>query len=408
MMKICIKRTILYLVVIAILLNATSMYRYLIGSPVYNMGFSWIIGVLCLTYVIFTKSIRLDNAIILRFLFLLLLLLVYAFITRYNIERLLLGFIGVFISFYVFAFSLFRNGEMKNFFQVFSNVILLVAILSLFFWLFGSVLDLLPGRKQLTYYWAEKYRTTYTYFYLYFENPTQNIVHATVCNLGIFTESPSYSGFLTYAMIIEMSFNKEITSRRKKRISNIKIVIYIITLISTNSTKGIIAFLVALAIDYISRECKSKWHLFLRIVAGILVISIVAYACYTLIGNKLETRSGITRLDDLRASVKTFLQHPLFGAGYGNIQAIIKNQKVIRGNQGLSMGFAVLLAYGGLWLLAIYAGAAIITRDNPYFKKNKKTWLLIVLVLFFNLFVSNSGFSDPYLFAIAAAYAMPR
>ena len=71
------------------------------------------------------------------------------------------------------------------------------------------------------------------------------------------------------------------------------------------------------------------------------------------------------------------------------------------------MGLTVLMAYGGLWLLAIYIGALVVSFRNSYFRAHRKTWFLIVIVLGYNLFISNAAFTDPYIFMVAAAYAYP-
>ena len=405
--KTSFKSITIYLVIIAVLIDSTTMYRFLTNSPLYGHGFGWPLGIVCLLYALQTSKLK--NLYILKFRFPLLiaLLLIYAGVTGYNVQRYLASYVGVFFALFILAYALYQNNEMKKFLQAFSNVMLVVALVSLFFWLFGSIMNILPGRTALTYRWAERYRETFTYLYLYFENPSQNAAHGVICNLGIFTESPAYSGFLTFAMLIEIVLRNESFSRKQKRKTIARVLVFMITLLTTNSTKGIIAILIALGIEYISRETKNRRNMFLKILGTVVLITIIAFVSNSLIGRKLATNSGVVRLDDLRSGFITFLRNPLFGAGYNNVNAIAAHQLVIRGNQGISMGLTTLLAYGGLWMFGIYCGAVVTSSKTPYFKKNKKSWFLIVTVLVYNLVVSNSGFTDPYIFMVAAAYAAP-
>ena len=143
----------------------------------------------------------------------------------------------------------------------------------------------------------------------------------------------------------------------------------------------------------------------LKIVVGVCVVIAAAVIGISLVDNKLGTGSGIIRMDDLMAGMKAFLHNPILGAGYANMDEIVKYQEVIRSNSGLSMGIAVLMAYGGLWLFGVYAGAVIVSRRISYFAEYKRTWFLVWIVLLYNLFISNAAFSDVYVFLIAAAYA---
>lgn len=402
-----LRMIVIYLVVIAILIDSPTMYRYLTVSPLYGKGFGTPLGIFCLLYAVQVKTSRLNASLTVRFPILIALLVLYAYLSGYNTNRFMVAYVGTFVFLFVFAYALYQNGEMRVFLRAFTNVMLVVALISLFFWLFGSILNVLPGRVELTYDWAERINPTYTYHWLYFENPIQNMDYSVVRNLGIFTEAPGYSGFLSYAMLAELVLWKELTLKSDKRRAAIRILIFVITLISTSSTKGIIIVLIALAYEYITKETRSKWGDAARLYAGVLIVVAVIYATYGMVGAKLETSSGLTRMDDLSSQFTTFLQHPVLGAGYGNVQAIIQNQVRVRSNNGLSMGLTVLMAYGGLWMLAIYIGALVVSFRNAYFRTHRKTWFLIVIVLGYNLFISNAAFTDPYIFMVAAAYAYP-
>lgn len=405
--RISISTILIYLIVIAILIDSSTMYRLLVDSPLYNRGFGWPLGLLCLLYVLHSKQIVIGNEIKKRLPVIIVFLSAHALLTRYNVQRYLISFVGVFLVLFIFSYVLVRTGQMRLFLQAFSNIMLILSFISIFFWLFGSIMNVLPGRTMLSYYWADHYRTTYTYWYLYFENPVQNIGHGTICNLGIFAESPGYSGFLTYAMLIELVFRKEYQDKKRKRVSLIRIIIFMITMLTTNSTKGIIAVLIAVSIDYILKDIHNKKQLIIRIVLALMILSFSIAVGYYIIEDKLITNSGIIRLDDLRSGFLAFSEHPFIGVGFENLDAIAEKRLVVRDNNGISMGLTVLLAYGGLWILSFYIGAVVVSYGHAYFKNNKKIWFIIICILLYNLFVSDSAFSDPYIFAIASAYSSP-
>ncbi len=396
---------LIYCIAIAIILDSATMYTYLKDFPLYGHGFGWPMGVICLLYVLQSKKIKKNYSLAVRLPVLLLLLLVYAAVTRYNIRSYFVSYVGVFLCLFVFAYFLYQNHEMKSFLRAFSNVMLAIALISLVCWVFGSILNVLPGRTALTYFWADHDRSTYTYFYVYFENATQNIGYDIVRNVGVFTEAPGFSGFLTYGLIIELALRKDAEKKNKKQV--FRILIYAVTLLSTGSTKGVLAVIIAFLVEYFARNTKTPFGMGLKGFVGVFIVVVAAIIGMRLLATKLATGPGIVRMDDMLAGIKTFIQNPIFGAGYNNSTAIIRNQLVSRSNTGLSMGLTVLLAFGGLWMFCIYAGAVIVSYRSSYFKKHRKTWFLICLVLLYNLFVSNSGFSDPYIFVIAAAYAMP-
>lgn len=397
----------MYLIVVVILLDSATMYRYVTTSPLYGRGFGLELGCLCVLFVLLSGRLSIRTGTLVRLLAVVAVFLVYALVTRYNTSRFLTSFVGAFVFLFLFAYFLYRRGEMQKFLRVFSNVMLVMCFVSLFFWLFGSLLDLLPGRTELTYYWANRYRTTFTYAYLYFENPVQNSVHGTICNLGIFTEAPGYSSFLTYALLIEMVFRKLAVTKEKRRDCFRRIVVFMVTLLSTSSTKGIMVVMLAIAIEYIAKGSRTRLLSVVKVVATVLVIAVIAYVGNNMISQKLTTTSGIVRWDDFVAGIEAFLEHPLFGSGYQNSQAVIDYQDVTRTNRGLSMGLTVLLAYGGLWLTAVYLGAVRAAYDIRLFSEKKSIWFLVVAVLFFNLLISNAAFSIPYIFLLAAAYAAP-
>ena len=294
---------------------------------------------------------------------------------------------------------------MGGFLGAYSNVMLTIAVISLVFWLFGSVLNIMPGRKEATYFWADQYRPSYTYYYLYFENPVQNRGEPISRNLGLFPEAPGYASFLTYGMLIDAVRRNDLVNTKAIRKNTHRLIIWFITLLSTGSSKGIIIVLEVLALKFLFKKSNRPWKQVLKSIACIILFFAVSAASIYVIEGKLSTGSGSIRIDDLQAGLNTWKQHPLFGAGYMNGDAIRANWKLLRDNEGLSMGLAILLGYGGLFFLMFYLGAAVSAYRGDYFCYRKKEWILVFAVLFTNLFISNGAFELIWIFLIAASYA---
>ena len=391
-----------------VLLDQNTMWSFLIYSPIYGKGFGWATGVTCLIIVLLSRKFSRDYNTIIMLMFLVAVLCFYALMTRYNVTRFFMSYVSIMVCMYLLSVSLYRNNNMKAFLSTYSNVMLTIAIVSLFFWVFGSLLNVMPGRTEVIYDWAGDNRVSYTYYYLYFENPLQNRGERFSRNIGIFPEAPGYSTFLTYGMLIDVIKREDIKDAIKKRKNLIRIIIYFVTLVSTGSSKGIIIVMAVMAIKYIFAKSNRAWKQLVKtIICSVVFFSVLVASVY-LIEDKLSTGSGITRMDDFQAGLKTWMQHFFFGAGYMNGDAIRANQLVVRDNEGMSMGIAVMLGYGGLLFLLLYIGAAYYILNGSYFKTRKKEWILLCIVLLVELFISNGAFDTPWIFLIAAAYASPR
>lgn len=402
------RRLLLYAIVIAVLIDSYTMYRYLTNSPLFGKSFSVVLGLLCFIYIFSSKRLNICKSFISRVVLIVLYLFLYNIVSRSAFPDFLKSYIGVFILFSFLAYFLYQNNDYEYFIKAFCNVMLIICCLSLFFWLFGSILNIIPGRSLKEYYWTGRYQQTYTYYYLYFENISQNKGYAVVRNLGVFLEAPGFSGFLIYALISEMVLKKirRKIDKRGRTESNIRVTILTITMLSTGSTKGILAVMIAFVLEYISKGSKNNYVLAVKILAGVLICVGVWIIGNELVESKMSRRSGIVRMDDLIAGVKTFINNPLWGVGYRNVKGIQQYQQVVdRANNGLSMGIAVILAYGGLWLSMFYIWAIVLSRKIPLFKNNSSLWYLVVILLVYNLFISNSGFSNEYIFILASVYS---
>ena len=335
------------------------------------------------------------------FLVILAYLLFYAIATRYHVMDYIKAFVLYILVFFLYCYMLMGNGKFRTLLDAYTDVLIVIGFTTVFFWLFGSVLGIIPY-KTMTYHWTGNVRRTYNYFYLYFENPLQNQkLLGTVFprNCGIFTEAPAYSGVLLYAIGIEL-YSRETVNKRR-------LIPLLITVLTVQSTKGYIILIVLFGIHYLTKEVKgrSRFYKIIRMLVSVLLIAALCFGVWYILEDKSSTRSYSARINHLMSGIRTWLQNPLFGAGFKNKNVLVENQEEGSGYGGTSMGLTILLAYGGLYLFGFYIYSYFYALRNPTIQKNRKNYNFYVLLALMNLFVSNSGFGYPYLFMISAAYA---
>ena len=328
---------------------------------------------------------------------------IYIVGSAYNYFSTFLNIMLSSIVLFTYCYTLLCNNEFEILCDAYINLLCIIAFITLFFWLFGSLLDILPGKIDIVYYWAEKYHLSKTYFYLYFENIDQNdqilLGLSIPRNCGIYTEAPGFSGSLLYAFGAEW-FLKKNPDRKK-------LIILLATLLSTQSTKALVIVIVVFVVKYMidNREVKSGAILVMKIFLSGILVAVSLYALYIIMQDKSSTGSFRIRIDDMHATIKTWKTHPLFGVGIYNTDPIIENFQYKRNNNGLSMGFNVLLAEGGIWLTSYYIFSLFMALKNQIIKSNKIPFYLFSLLIAMNLFISNVAFGMMMLLVINAGYA---
>ena len=397
------KDVLMYLTALSLIADFACMWKLVNHSVIGNIPVGILSGVLCLIQIVLEPRFLMPARKQIQLVFIGAALLFYILLTRYNIASFIKGYFAVFVCYYLYTNYLFTTKRILRFFKAFSNIICFISICSLFFWLFGSVLHIMPGRTGTTYYWASEDLPTYTYFHLYYENPIQNAGQSIARNVGVFTEAPGYSSILTYALLIEFG----IKNSDKSRTRWMRIGLLFCTMITSFSTKGIIAALLLFYLDFVLAKTSNKYIKLMKVVSSACLILVVAYVGFSLASARLNTGSGAMRIDDIQSEIKAWLESPLWGIGYENDEAIWKYQTVIRDSGGLSMGITVILAYGGILFLALYVIPVFITHKSPFFRKHKKIWILVIALLAYNLFISNCGYYNLFIFILAAGYTIP-
>lgn len=287
------------------------------------------------------------------------------------------GWFTIFIVFYYFVYFVFKNYNTTKFFHYLLSVALIaiyyflccckqsvpkvllkynqlvcvLAAISLFLWIYGSVLGIIPPTNSIRMNWVGTgVDVSYpSYFNLLYE--IQDVSNAIVPgakfkNTGIFVEAPMYALHLSLSLIIELFL--------RKKPSKIRTILFIGTIITTFSTSGYLLAIVALCVYQFFVLGNHRWKQILLLVSPIVVIG-VAQISFSLLSSKLENLSGLTRIDDFMACWKVFKIYPLFGAGFDNYRLVQGYMSAWRQNSlGISSSLMMALSYCGLYLTVPY------------------------------------------------------
>jgi len=270
------------------------------------------------------------------------------------------------------------NEKIKEILKEFSNVMLVLAVISLSIYFFGSISNIIHPTDTTTISWGGV-RTVESYYGIHFNTQRQTLFETSFLrNTGIFAEAPMYSLVLSIALAIELFL--------KQKKSMWRVILFCITIITTVSITGIIlmAFLIIAKFLFVDAKTKTTKHLKLLIIPLIGIIGI--YILTTALSlKKNDTASFSVRMDDYKASFLAWKDHLLLGNGYKNDASIIQYMNPSRlSNTGLSNSILVLLAQGGLYLGIFYIFPAIkmILYGVKAKKMNIVTFTVTLLILF--------------------------
>ena len=291
-----------------------------------------------------------------------------------------------------------RDEHKQKMYEALQNIILVIAIVSLFFWVSGSLLGIIhPNGVEYTTWTLNGTEVPINkYFNLYFETQMQNFFGVKIIrNSAIFTESPMSSFMFCYALLVELF--------KKKHMSYKRTALFVVAVLSTFSTTGYVIVIVALFFKYMLSQTHSKVTAVLRMAVVPAVLIFLVLFIEQLLQRKFESSSGSIRIDDIIAGFKAWTDHPLMGNGYSNSASILQYMSTSRmNNTGFSNSLLQILAYGGLYLLVPYIAAAAygifkIVRRRDW---NELAFVSIFLVMFIFTVTSFQMLSFFTLFSI--------
>lgn len=332
-----------------IILNGNSILRAIPGKDVRLMPLiaAMTVGLLVLNLMFGKIGIRKRNFSIAVALFL------YAFVyfvfQYHNMAAtnyLCLFVVGLPCLFLLFA-ELHRKNRLLQLFGRFVNLICVLSALSLFFWFFGTLLGLMAPNMSTRIAWGG-FSSIDGYWGLHFQFQRETTFSTLIYrNTGIFTEAPMLNLWCNLALAFELFL--------KPKTSKFKVVVFVLTVITTFSITGY--FFVALCVLLkCLKDIRKRKAIFKALLGLTLLVAVPAaiYAAYELMALKAETESFAMRMSDYVGGVQLWLNYPLIGSGFGNLEPLMEYVYSPDGTVGFSNSVAAVLGTGGLWMSLLY------------------------------------------------------
>lgn len=284
-----------------------------------------------------------------------------------NIAASLIAYLPVIMG---CAYAEFCNEmqAMTRFLTRFVNVVLILACISFFFFIFGSMLHLVNPTGTVIYQW-EVVRRASSYWSLYFETQEIDFLsYSGIRNDGVFCEAPMFNFILCLAFMTNALLLKG---------SRLKSLILCATILTTFSTTGYLAVLIVFAYYLMVAKVNNRFINALRSMLVPILVGAIVVACIQILGDKSDTGSYGVRSDHLIGCTKLFVERLPLGTGFGNDSIFYS---VFKFDQGLSVGTMYLLAQGGLFAMALYVVPSIYALLSAF---RQKDWSFVAFQVAF-------------------------
>lgn len=371
-----------YILVFTIILECNSIYSQIYGCHLIIRLVMTVIAIISIIFLIIPKKIKIHKPI-LFFIIYDILCVIMMLINTDSLSGngiITLVFL-IFLPLLLIYLSNITKEEFKNLLTKFVNVVVVLSVISLIFYILILLLKLKPT-TTIKIVWGKPYTLIESYYHLYFN--TQDVWWLTgkslMRNTGIFCEGPMYALILVVALI----FNNLLNFKNTK--SNLlKTIILFITMLTTISVTGIICSIIIIATNikkYVLDMKKSyrKWF----VISLLIVIICMIPIGLNFLSKKMNTSSAIHRNMDIEIGLNTFLEKPLIGHGINHERA---TEIDYENGYGYSNTIIPVITDGGILLGAIYIIPIVLLIIDGV-KKRKINYLTFSLVFIILLFTT--------------------
>lgn len=267
-------------------------------------------------------------------------------------------------------------------FLKYSNVVVIIAVVSLVMWLLCSIFQIIPVTLFFPSEWAPGIDFIPSYWGIYFETQFMAPLGEKIWrNTGIFNEGPMYNMVLCVAFAIEY-FIQPIRSK-------IRLWILAITIFTTFTTTGQF-FLIGIGLWSVFNKITRKYRILLLFVVPVLLYLVYA-AAGILLENKKETGGEASvdlRTEDIIWCMEAGMEHPILGVGL----ILREGESLWHGKKlGRSNSLFAVFARGGLFVLVLYISALLLI-PYLYYRKYKDSKWFCTMVCFFFVFAITISF----------------
>lgn len=267
----------------------------------------------------------------------------------------------------------------------YSNVMVVLAMISLLFYFFTSVFSILKPTSEVTLEWGYS-RTISSYFNLHYIIQQSYLGGIRIVrNTGIFTEAPMYSYCLVIALAVQEFFG---TKKRRLKVS-----ILLMAIITTMSATGIIMVCIIIALQYFKNNKKKKSKNLIKEyikMVFIPVLLIILVSIGTLVIQNKINESSIsgnytsysTRLDDFRAGYEAWKDYKVIGCGYENYPLVrgYMNSSMRENDMGGTSALMMMLPQGGIYLFLIFLIPLLSSIRYSLVKKKSEIMIMAAVI----------------------------
>ncbi len=314
-----------FLIVFELIINTHSVYYFALDRDYYTLYI--LAGLICVQLVV------LPTAFLWEHLKKLLpvagawsaYIIIYALVSGGDLKRLLAKFIVLLLLLFVYFYGHMVRGTIKQLFKHYIDIVFIIALISVFMWLTCSVLKYFPATSPFRIEWGAD-RRIWSFYGIYFHWQNDFYIHGMrfYRNIGIFTEAPMFSLHLCTALMFDLMINDHHTKFRWFRM-----LWFCGTILTTFSITGYLFMMMLIVVNLYATlivrarsedEATAKKARKQLILVTILGLGLAAVG-FSLIADKLASRSGGSRTEDFRNGYKGWRDHVWFGAGFGDIEA---------------------------------------------------------------------------------------
>lgn len=374
-----------FIFALSLVLNCRSIWLYLTVTGSFFKHFVLALLFLSVGGIILISG-RISVLSIQKLIFTLMGLIIYSGVLLILTDSNTLDYVQLFVAVVFIIVYYFFNAERNiiSTLKKYEYIVLIIAAVSLFFWVGGSILHIIPSTGNVYSIWSGMPVSVKNYFWVYYESQVdQTFGNEMVRNTAIFSEAPMASMNFSIAFLVEYFLTPKPSKKR--------LAILVVAIISTVSFTGYILVILSIAAKYIISSPKSSIGKFFKVFGVIIAVSIISVVGNWLLSKKMDTSSGSVRLEDFVVGFKAWLTSPIIGHGFGNMKSAESFMRAWRRatkQTGVSNSITVLLTQGGLCIFIIYFYPVFKTISQALKKKNTDYLLFTCMIVY--MFVITS------------------
>lgn len=337
---------------VLVVLNGNSVYHANSLKDYHLLELSVAVTYALLLLLLYSGQIRLYSSQMIGVVVLVLHSVIYLCVRQEEISSTDFGFLFVLglPALYLLFSQLHERGMLTKLISKLNTVVTALAVISLYYWIFGVMLDWLYPNMYTCITWG-RFGWIYGYDGLHFEVqldttffPDQYIFR----NSGIFAEAPMFNLWLNIALAIELFL--------RDKPSKFRVLILAVTVFTTMSVTGIL-FLALTVVLYLILHHQTMGTVkrgFLVALSVVFILPVLVLIISYSMQLKVGTESYEMRLSDYTSGIKLWMQDPVFGSGYGNLQSLMEYTYSPDGVIGFSNSLTAVLGTGGLWMALLF------------------------------------------------------